>query len=282
MRFQIARNRRLYAEADAGVPDLPLRARRCVVTARVLYARILEEIEAQEHDVFRRRARVSTPRKAALAVRVAGSRHPERFLPVPPSRADWPDDDEVVLLDEADRPIGVGRKSQVHHDATPRHLGFSCYLVDERRRVLVTVRATSKTSFPGVATNTACGHPRPGEAVADAARRRLDKELGIADVPDARVVLPDFGYTARTEVLVENEACPVLVARTDSEAVPALDPTEVEEAWWVDWAEFRAAALGARAMTSPSGRTWPMSPWAVEQVVELDRLGPDPLGWPGA
>ena len=62
MRFEISRNRRLYDAADAGIPDLPLRARRCVVTARVLYARILEEIEGADHDVFSGRAGVPTTR----------------------------------------------------------------------------------------------------------------------------------------------------------------------------------------------------------------------------
>ncbi len=278
MRFEVSRNRRLYREADAGVPDLPLRARRCVVTARVLYARILDEIEAVDHDVFSQRVRVPTPRKAALAARVAPSREPQRFLPSPaPTAAQWPDDDRVVLVDDAGAAIGVAAKSQVHHDATPRHLGFSCYVLDARGRMLVTVRAEDKTSFPGVATNTACGHPRPGEDVADAACRRLAHELGlIAD--GVRLVLPGFAYTARTPALVENEACPVLVARADPESL-RLDPTEVAEAWWTDWAEFRDAALGPREITSPSGRTWPLSPWSVEQVALLDELGPDPLAW---
>jgi isopentenyl-diphosphate delta-isomerase type 1 len=280
LRFEVARNRRLYREADAGVPDLPLRARRCVVTARLLYARILDEIEAQEYDVFARRATVPTSAKAALAARVAVSRDPGRLLSGDPvGAADWPDDDAVVLVDSAGAAAGTAAKSAVHHDATPRHLGFSCYVVDEQRRLLVTVRATSKTSFPGVATNSACGHPRPGEDLADAARRRLAHELGLHGVGSPRVVLPDFGYTARTSTLVENEACPVLVAEAPAGSVPAPEPSEVEEAWWVDWAVFRDAALSNAVLESPSGRRWPLSPWAVEQVALLDRLGPDPLAW---
>ncbi len=280
MRFEVARNRRLYAEADAGIPDLPVRARRCVVTARVLYARILDVIEAADHDVFSRRARVPTSRKAALAARVAVSRRPESLLPTArPTHQAWPDDDRVVLVDESGAAIGVAAKSGVHHDATPRHLGFSCYVVDDAGRLLVSVRAEDKTSFPAVATNTACGHPRPGEDVAESARRRLRHELGL-DVEDVRVVLPAFSYTARTDALLENEACPVLVARVSGTPALRPDPTEVAEVWWADWPSFRDVALGEECrVTSPSGRTWGLSPWCVEQVAQLDALGPDPLAW---
>ncbi|MGI8675602.1 MAG: phytoene/squalene synthase family protein [Nocardioidaceae bacterium] len=70
MRFEIERCRLLYAHADEGVAMLPPRSARCVSTARALYSRILEQIERADSDVFARRARVPTWRKAALAARV--------------------------------------------------------------------------------------------------------------------------------------------------------------------------------------------------------------------
>jgi phytoene synthase len=65
MRFEIARNRELYRAADAGLPMLPGSARRCVGTARILYSKILERIEAADFDVFSGRSRVPTWRKLA-------------------------------------------------------------------------------------------------------------------------------------------------------------------------------------------------------------------------
>jgi len=70
MRFEIRRCRRLYAHADQGVPLLPLRSGRCVCTARLLYARILDRMERADYDVFATRLRVPTWQKAALAGRV--------------------------------------------------------------------------------------------------------------------------------------------------------------------------------------------------------------------
>ncbi len=69
MRFEIARNRELYAHADEGLAHLPRASRACVHTARVLYSRILGRIEEADFDVFTARARVPTAEKAALAGR---------------------------------------------------------------------------------------------------------------------------------------------------------------------------------------------------------------------
>jgi isopentenyl-diphosphate delta-isomerase type 1 len=121
--------------------------------------------------------------------------------------------DQVILLDEHDQPIGTAPRASVHGTDTPRHLAFSCYLFDSQGRVLLTRRALTKVAWPGVWTNSCCGHPRPGEAPEDAVRRRLADELG-AVVTDVHLVLPDFGYRAvDASGVVENEFCPVWVAR---------------------------------------------------------------------
>jgi phytoene synthase len=70
MGYQIARNRGLYWLADTGIPMLPGASARCVGTARVLYARILDRIEQADYDVFSSRVRVPTWRKAATAGRI--------------------------------------------------------------------------------------------------------------------------------------------------------------------------------------------------------------------
>src|SRR3712207_2701978 len=57
MRFEIERARELYRSADIGIGMLPPSSARCVRSARVLYSRILERIEAQRYDVFSARAR---------------------------------------------------------------------------------------------------------------------------------------------------------------------------------------------------------------------------------
>ena len=77
--YEIERNRALYSFADTGITLLPPRSARCVGTARVLYAQILDKIERRGYDVFSTRARVPTWRKAATAARimVAGPPRPQ-------------------------------------------------------------------------------------------------------------------------------------------------------------------------------------------------------------
>jgi isopentenyl-diphosphate delta-isomerase len=169
----------------------------------------------------------------------------------------------VVLLDPAGRAVGTAPKRTVHHADTPLHLAFSCYVFDERGAVLVTRRALHKPTWPGVWTNSVCGHPAPGEPLADAVRRRGRDELGIGLV-DVRLALPTFRYRAvMPDGVVENEMCPVFVART-SDAVDAR-ADEVAATEWVDWPLFRATVLeGSREV----------SPWCVEQ---LRLLPPEPV-----
>jgi len=71
LRFEIARNRELYESAGAGLALLPPWSARAIDTAHTLYARILDEIEANDFDVFARRARVATRTKLAVAARAA-------------------------------------------------------------------------------------------------------------------------------------------------------------------------------------------------------------------
>ena len=177
-------------------------------------------------------------------------------------------DDLVVLLDGQRRPIGTAPRATVHHQHTPLHLAFSCYVFDPAGRLLVQRRAVSKPTWPGVWSNSCCGHPRPGEDVADAAARRIREELRL-EPGDVRPLLPDFAYTATMpDGTRENEACPVFGAVAAGDPDP--DPAEVAEWRWVGWPEFLAAAR-----TSP----WLISPWAALQARELDdRFGPAVCG----
>jgi isopentenyl-diphosphate delta-isomerase len=179
--------------------------------------------------------------------------------------------ENVVLLDETGFACGTAAKAAVHHAETPLHLAFSAYLFNESGQFLLTRRAESKHTFPGVWTNTCCGHPLPGEPIADSVRRRLRQELGIG-AAQLVLVLPRFRYQARMpNGVLENEACPVYAAYSD--AVPVPDPEEVAETRWVDWDEFCAAVRTGRQL---------ISPWCAMQLAELMTLGPTPLTWASA
>lgn len=168
------------------------------------------------------------------------------------------DEELVVLLDDQRRPVGTAPKASVHTASTPLHLAFSCYAFDRAGRLLVTRRALAKRTWPGVWTNSCCGHPGPGEDLAEAMTRRLDQELGLAPL-EVELALPDFGYRATmADGTVENEFCPVFRVLVEGDPMP--DPSEVGEWRWVGWADLTAAA--ARA-------PWLISPWAALQIPQL-------------
>jgi isopentenyl-diphosphate Delta-isomerase len=170
--------------------------------------------------------------------------------------------DLVVLLDSHGQPSGTADRSTVHGLQTPLHLAFSCYVVDAEGLVLMTRRALTKRTWPGVWTNACCGHPQPGELLEDAIERRLAQELG-AHATVIAPVLPDFRYEAVDASGVrENEVCPVFVATLAGGLEP--DPSEVMEHRWVD-----PVALASIAAGSP----WLLSPWSVEQITQMDLPG---------
>src|SRR6185437_14455354 len=60
MRYQIARARSLYAEAEQGSALLDAEGRFAIAAAAGLYQAILGDIEAHDYDVFRRRAHIGS------------------------------------------------------------------------------------------------------------------------------------------------------------------------------------------------------------------------------
>lgn len=140
------------------------------------------------------------------------------------------DGDLVILVDEDDRATGTLGKLPAHREGL-LHRAISVILADGDGRLLLQKRAAAKYHSGGLWTNTCCSHPRPGEAVAVAARRRLAEEMGI-DV----ALRPLFmaRYHARvSNGLVENEVVHVFGGRF--EGTPLPDPAEV--------ADWRYAAL---------------------------------------
>lgn len=167
-------------------------------------------------------------------------------------------DEQVVLLSDDGIPIGAALKRTVHGVNTPLHLAFSCHVRDGEGRVLVTRRALGKRTWPGVWTNSFCGHPAPGEDMTSAVTRRAWDELGVT-LTDVRVVLPDFRYRAVDAAgIVENELCPVFTATTLDPVQP--DPGEVAEFQWVSTPDLHGAVTAA---------PWAFSPWLQLQLAEL-------------
>lgn len=163
--------------------------------------------------------------------------------------------ESVVLLDDLGNPCGSAPKATIHTTETPLHLGFSVYVLNLSGELLITRRALSKNTWPGVWTNSFCGHPAPGEVLVNAVERRANQELRLR-LSQIRCVLPDFQYRAvDSSGIVEYELCPVLVALAATEPEPVLE--EVDAAIWADPQDVVEAVR----------RTpFAFSPWMAEQL----------------
>ncbi len=137
--------------------------------------------------------------------------------------------ERVVLVDEGDSEIGVGRKLETHHQGA-LHRAFSIFLFDPQGRTLVQKRAAHKYHSGGKWANTCCGHPRPGEDILAAAERRLGEELGGLQVPLSYSFLARYRAELDGE-MIENEIVHVHHGITRETPIP--NPEEASDVRFV-------------------------------------------------
>lgn len=174
--------------------------------------------------------------------------------------------EQIVFVYKNGSPTGeVGPKLDSHTADTKLHLAFSCYILRRSdNKFLVTQRALVKKVWPGVWTNSVCGHPAPGEAVEDAVLRRAKYELGLGHLDDLKCVVPKYIYkTPPYNNIIEHEFCPIFVAYVSDEPKP--NPDEVETYEWIDWTAY------AQLIQSEPDK---MSYWCKDQYKILQRLEP--------
>ena len=162
-------------------------------------------------------------------------------------------DDMIVYVDDTGTPIGTSPKLAAHDGDTKLHSAFSVFLFNDKGELLLQQRALTKKTWPGVWSNSCCGHVMLHETVEHAARRRLKYELGLT-VGELHMILHDFRYRAEKDGVVENEICPVMVGMCMTEPQP--NPDEVNDVKWIDWEQIcrRSRRSGKRIFAVGEGR----------------------------
>ena len=120
--------------------------------------------------------------------------------------------EQLILVDENDVEIGHMDKASCHDANGKLHRAFSLFIFDRDGRLLLQRRSASKRLWPLYWSNSCCSHPRRGESMEAATRRRLQDELGIgADLEFVYKFMyqADFG-----ELGAEHELCWVFVGRS--------------------------------------------------------------------
>ena len=137
-------------------------------------------------------------------------------------------EEEVILVNENDEPIGVMPKMEAHEKAA-LHRAFSVFVLNKKGQIMLQQRAAHKYHSPLLWTNTCCSHQRVGETNIEAGKRRLQEEMGfVADLKE----LFSFIYEAPFENgLTEHELDHVMLGYYDK--VPKINMKEVENWKWM-------------------------------------------------
>jgi len=128
------------------------------------------------------------------------------------------EDEELILVDRHDNPLGHLSKANCHDGDGVLHRAFSLFLFNAAGQLLLQQRSDAKRLWPAYWSNSCCSHPRRGESMETATTRRLNDELGI-HAPLEHVY--SFCYTASYgDIGSENELCHVYLGRIDGAMAP--------------------------------------------------------------
>nr|WP_220458645.1 isopentenyl-diphosphate Delta-isomerase [Flavobacterium sp. xlx-221] len=137
-------------------------------------------------------------------------------------------EEQVVLVNEKDEPIGLMPKMQAHQEAL-LHRAFSVFILNDKNEVMLQQRAAHKYHSPMLWTNTCCSHQRDGESNIAAGQRRLQEEMGFS-VPLKELF--SFIYKAPFDNgLTEHEYDHVLVGYSNN--APEINLDEVASWKWM-------------------------------------------------
>ncbi len=152
-------------------------------------------------------------------------------------------EEKCLLVDSDDNVIGNISKLDSHYAEGSLHRAFSVLIFDSEGKLLVQQRSSEKITFPGVWANSCCSHPLDIEGenrdavdgVKEAARRKLEQELGISrSITNSW----DFHHIGRFEYQcrwndewIEREIDHVMIVKADVEL--NYNRNEIQAAEWI-------------------------------------------------
>lgn len=170
--------------------------------------------------------------------------------------------EELILVDNDDNETGFLSKALAHDGGGTLHRAFSVFLFNEAGELLLQQRSGSKRLWPRYWSNSCCSHPRRGETMPVATRRRLRDELNVEIELE---YVYKFSYQADFgELGSEHELCHVYLGRI-SGGLRANDH-EIEDIRFLSPADLEAEFESAPDRFTP----WFKTEW---QALVRDHLG---------
>ena len=143
---------------------------------------------------------------------------------------------DVIKVDADDEAEGLVNRLAAHTGDGIRHRAFTTLLFDGDGHILLAQRSPDKRLWDTHWDGTVASHPREGQTQVEAARERLEEELGVTpDQYDDLRVTDRFEYKRYYENAgLEWEVCAVLKVTLDDVAVDP-DESEIAGLLWVDY-----------------------------------------------
>ena len=137
-------------------------------------------------------------------------------------------EENVILVNERDEPIGLMPKMEAHEKAV-LHRAFSVFVLNSKNEIMLQQRAHHKYHSPLLWTNTCCSHQREGETNIQAGSRRLFEGRGFnTELKE----LFHFIYKAPFDNgLTEHELDHVMIGYYND--APNINTEEVEDWKWM-------------------------------------------------
>ncbi|MFQ6004401.1 MAG: isopentenyl-diphosphate Delta-isomerase [Woeseia sp.] len=156
--------------------------------------------------------------------------------------------EELILVDSGDNEVGYLSKDKCHDGDGVLHRAFSLFVFNTDGELLLQQRSAGKRLWPLFWSNSVCSHPRKGETMEVATRRRLHEEL---DIEAELEFVYKFPYQAQFgEHGSENELCSVYLGETGQSF--SANTNEIAAARYIS-----REALENEVMTKPGQFT----PW---------------------
>ncbi len=154
--------------------------------------------------------------------------------------------EHIILVDKEDMQVGVGEKLDTHRKGI-LHRAFSVFIFNSKGEMMLQKRAVTKYHGGGLWTNACCGHPRPGEDLMAAMKRRLKEEMGFECKLEKM-----FDYIYKVDLdkgMMEHEFLHVYKGVFDG--VPKLNPEEADDWKWMSLQDVKSDVKNNPDMYTP-------------------------------
>jgi isopentenyl-diphosphate Delta-isomerase len=169
------------------------------------------------------------------------------------------DSDALILVDAADHSVGCLSKIRCHEGRGVLHRAFSLLIFNGNGELLIQQRARSKRLWPLYWSNSCCSHPRSGESLDTATRRRLHEELGLSCPLH---FLFKFEYQAQFDATgAEHELCSVFIGR-------CTDPIRINNQEILSWRWISVERLQAELTAHGAAK---FTPWFIIEWARIWR-----------